>query len=200
MKLYRLCEVCCLYGCFVYHILVYSFGSILYHFIYSCMFRFLLFNIADYVFFILMYSYCYVYVCSILGILFFYVVRVLFLCECVLYYCHRVPTQLQLTNVSYYTISLLLQDLTTSVYLGRRNSLHTSLSILILFSHLYVCVCVCHQSGIPLFLFIPCIVLSSLFVNHRTINTRTSTSRQSDYRWITHTPKGTPQLPKTDWH
>jgi len=26
-------------------------------------------------------------------------------CKCVLYYCHRVPTQLQLTNISYHFIS-----------------------------------------------------------------------------------------------
>jgi hypothetical protein len=46
-------EVCCVYGCFVYHILSYSFGSILYHCIYGCMFCTLLFSFVNYIFLLL---------------------------------------------------------------------------------------------------------------------------------------------------
>ena len=55
----------------------------------------------------IMHFYCYVYVflllckfCSVycLNVLFY----VLFVCKCVLYYCHRLATHLQLTNISYH--------------------------------------------------------------------------------------------------
>jgi hypothetical protein len=55
-----------------------------------------------------MLSYRYVYVilllCPVLYILFSLSFSVLFVCICVPYYCHRVSTQLQLTNISYHII------------------------------------------------------------------------------------------------
>ena len=103
-------EVCGLYSWFVYHILSRSFGSILYHSIHSCMFCMFLFHFVNYVFLLsylcilifvmFMYFYCYVY--SVLVCIFCFIVLfcVLFVCKCVLYYCHRVSTQLQLTCIS----------------------------------------------------------------------------------------------------
>jgi len=38
----------------------------------------------------------------------------LFVCNCVLYYCHRVSAQLQLTNISYHIIMLETTELTVS--------------------------------------------------------------------------------------
>ena len=42
-------------------------------------------------------SNCCVFLCIVCFVSFY----VLFVCKCVLYYCHRVTTQLQLTNISY---------------------------------------------------------------------------------------------------
>jgi hypothetical protein len=70
------------------------------HFIYGCMFCMLLFNFVNCVFLLLclciliVIMFCSVY--SVFIVLFY----VLFVCKCVLYYCHRVSTQLQLTNIS----------------------------------------------------------------------------------------------------
>jgi hypothetical protein len=104
----QLCNVSgCLFrmarNCFVYQILSYSFGSILYHFIYGCIFCMLLFNFVNYVFLLL--CLCILIVMYVLLCAFCFIVLfcVLFLCKCVLY-CHRVATQMQLTN--YINISI----------------------------------------------------------------------------------------------
>jgi hypothetical protein len=65
------------------------------HFIYGCKFCILLFNFVYYVFLLLCLRI--LIVMYFLGIVLF---CVLFICKCVLYYRHRVSTQLQLTNKS----------------------------------------------------------------------------------------------------
>jgi len=71
------------------------FCMLLFNFV-NCVFLFLCLSILIVMF---MYSYCRVF--SVLGILFHFLFYVLFVSKCVPYYCHRVSTQLQLTNISY---------------------------------------------------------------------------------------------------
>ena len=74
--------------------LLYSFGSILYHCIYGCMFCMILFNFANYVF-LFLYMFCSVYSVSLCCSVY---------CLCVNVYCTTATgcqTQLQLTNISY---------------------------------------------------------------------------------------------------
>ena len=68
------------------------------------MFCVLLINFVNYVFLLL--CSCILIVMYVLFCIFCYTVLfyVLFVYKCVLYYCHRVLTQLQLTNISYHNI------------------------------------------------------------------------------------------------
>jgi len=68
------------------------------------MFCMLLFNFVNYI--LLLLRVCILIVMYVLFWVFCFIVLfcVLFVCNCVLYYCHRVSTQLQLTNI-YHIIS-----------------------------------------------------------------------------------------------
>ena len=59
----------------------------------------LLFNFVNYIFLLL--CLCILIVMYVPYILFSLCCSVLFVCKCVLYYCHRMSTQLQVTNISY---------------------------------------------------------------------------------------------------
>ena len=55
--------------------------------------------------FVLFCCYCVVLLLFFVILLLYVLLFALFVCKCVLYYCHRVFTQLQLTNISYHIIS-----------------------------------------------------------------------------------------------
>ena len=101
-----MCERCCLEVKIYYsklitrvlflYVCICSFVPFLYHCIYGCMFCMLLLNFVNFVFLFLclcILIVTYVLFCVFCLIVLFYV---LFLCKCVLYYCNRMSTQLQL--------------------------------------------------------------------------------------------------------
>jgi hypothetical protein len=104
IRTYRSYEVCCLYDCFAYHTFFIFFGFILYHCMYDCMFYMLLFNFLNWVFLLLCLC-IFIFMYVPFWVLCFLVLFCgLFVCKCVLNYCHRVSTQLQSTNMSYHNV------------------------------------------------------------------------------------------------
>ena len=83
-------EVCCLYSCLVYHILLYYCDSVDYHFIYGCIFCMFMVNFLICVFLllrVLIVSLCILIFMYVPFCVFCFIVLfcVLFVCKCVLY-------------------------------------------------------------------------------------------------------------------
>jgi hypothetical protein len=73
--------------------------------IHCCMFCMRLFNFVNYVFLLLCVCILIVMYVPFWVLYFLVLFCVLFVCKCVLYYCHWLSTQLQLTSVSYNIIT-----------------------------------------------------------------------------------------------
>ena len=94
--------MCCSVYCFVSIVLFVYCLCVNVYCMYGCMFRVFAFNFVNYVF-LLLYL-CILIVIYVFCVLCFIVLSyVSFVCKCVLYYCYRVSTQLQL-NISYHII------------------------------------------------------------------------------------------------
>ena len=67
--------------------------------------------------------------CVVLCIVCFVSLYVLFVCKCVLYYCHRVTTQLQLTNISYSMNRKQIANASSSFHLASCSLTKTSIEM-----------------------------------------------------------------------
>ena len=89
---------------------LHSSGSVSYHCIYGRLFCMLLYNFVNYVFLFVMCSFVSLIILIVMYVPFWVfclivVFGVFFVCKYLLYYCHRLSTQLQLTNILYSIVS-----------------------------------------------------------------------------------------------